>query len=125
MIADPEILAVLREIRDELHVLRELAEAREPRGALRHHDRTAMQRILPVIAANFEGAFSTWELIDAAKQSDMLGANLRLVLGNRAAQQTGKLFQRSAGHAIAGLQIRRVGQDGDGARWECIAVPSS
>lgn len=120
-----ESLALLRQIADELRLLRQLAEARqEPNGALRHHDRLALSKILPVIAAHFDGQFSIWELIDAARMRDLLGENLRLVLGTRTPQQLGKLFYRGAGHAVCGLVIRRQGQDANGARWDCVAVPS-
>ena len=124
-IAD-EALTLLARIADDLHALRQIAESsRRPAGVLRHQDQAALKKILPVLAANFEGSFGVWEIFDSAQQADMLGANLRLVLAGQMPQRLGKLFARGAGHNVDGLKLCRQGHDGNGALWECVAVPSS
>lgn len=123
MTADAETVELLREIRDEVRLLRADLAQREPVAALRSKDREAMARILPVLQENFTGTFGTWELRDCAEQADVLGANLRLVFKKRTARELGKLFQRTQDHDINGLRLRRVGSDANGALWQCIGNP--
>ncbi|MBI3041561.1 MAG: hypothetical protein HYY78_01890 [Betaproteobacteria bacterium] len=126
MPADADLLALLIRIDAKLDRLLEAVEGgRTPARSLRHEDRAAMAKILPVLSANFSGSFGTWELIDAAMQPDALGANLRLVLGGRGARVLGKLFQRAQDQDVDGFRLRRAGQDGNGALWECIGNESS
>ncbi len=122
---DDHALALLAEIRDELRLLRTLAETRSPINTLRNQDRAALRKILPVIAANFETEFAVWELFDAASSADIIGANFRIVLKDQTPQRLGKLFQQTAGHRIDGLTLQRQGRDANGAVWRCIGNPSS
>lgn len=122
-----EELALLRQIAGDLRALCEAVEnAREPARSLRFKDRAAMARILPVLAANFPGRFNTWELVDCATvMNDPLGANLRLVIGKRTAQELGQLFQRAADCDFDGIRIVREGRDGSGSRWRCSVTAAS
>jgi len=122
---EADVLGLLGAILRELQAIREAIESRQPGRTLRHKDRAAMARILPVLAAHFPEPFAVWELLDCAAAPDALGANLRLVLEGRTAQRIGKLFQRAADCEIDGMRLRRKGRDGDGAKWQCIVVPSS
>ena len=128
-----EILARLDQLLNGQHrlsvefaALRESIEtAREPARSLKFKDRAAAAAILPVVAAYFSGTFAAWELIDCAAQRDALGANLRIVLGKRTAQELGQLFQRAAGCDFDGIRIVREGRDGNGARWRCSVTGAS
>lgn len=124
---DPEALALLREIRDELRAIREAIESeRRPSRSLRHQDRAALLAILPVLYSAFpESLFSCWQVLDLAAGTDALGLNLRTALGGLTAPRLGKLLARAAGFTIEGFQIRRQGQDGNGALWRCVADASS
>lgn len=125
MNAAAETVELLREIRDELRLLHADLAQRGPVAALRSKDREAMARILPVLQENFTGTFGTWELRDCAEQADVRAANLRIVLGNRSAQELGQLFQRTSGHDFRGVRIVREGRDGNGARWRCCVTAAS
>ena len=58
MMTADETLTLLRQIADDVRALRELAEARrEPGDTLRHHDRAALARILPVLHGHFQARF--------------------------------------------------------------------
>ena len=117
---------LLRDISAKLSKLIELYEgARPPTCALRFQDVEAMGKLMPVLAANFPGAFAAWEVIDAAAQGGVLGANLRLVLGKRSAQQLGQLLARAAGHDMGGLTLRRMTSDANGARWQVVGNGAS
>jgi hypothetical protein len=115
-------LAVLLEIRDELRAIRTAIEERPgPQvKTLKAEDHRALAALLPVFKEQFVGPFGAWLPVDVAKLQSAEGKNLRLVLGDRTARQLGKLLARSAGIDVAGLQIVRAGQDGNGALWECV-----
>lgn len=84
---------------------------------LRSADLASAAAILPVLRAHYEGGFQAWEVIEHAAVRDARGANLRLVIEGRTAQQLGKLFSRVADREIGGLVLRRSGDGPDGALW--------
>jgi hypothetical protein len=81
-----------------------------------------LERLLPVIAAQFQDcAFSVWELIDAAGRGTV-GNDMRLAIGGCSPQRLGLLLRSCADSGGVGrYQVRRSGQDASGARWELIA----
>lgn len=87
---------------------------------LKTADLKSAAAILPVLRAHYEGGFQTWEVIDHAAARDARGANLRLVVCGRTAQQLGKLFSRVTDREITGLVLRRSGDGPDGALWQCV-----
>ena len=115
---------LLREIRDELRGLRaDLAGCSTSTSppALRKEQIEALETIIPVLAGVFGAArFSCWEAIDIAGQKTAEGANVRIALSGRNAQQLGKLLQLGLGRDFDGVRVIRAGQDASGKRWQCV-----
>ena len=121
-----EILAALHGLAAEVKALRADMAGRNRPPALRKEQSDALAAILPVLAGIYGDArFACWEVLDAAKQNDVDGANIRIVLAGRTAQQLGKLLQAGLGRDFNGVQIIRDGADGDGKLWRCISNPLS
>lgn len=126
-LADPA-LELLREVLVELRAIRAALEDRDAAEPvpLRLADRQALERLLPVVAAQFPNcAFSVWELCDAAGNRTVAGNDMRLAIGGLSPQRLGLLLRSCAeSGGVNRYQVRRAGQDGSGARWELIANPS-
>jgi hypothetical protein len=120
-----ELLHALRELRDELRAARLRAEPVS--RPLHVADRRALDRLLPVVAAQFAEAFEVWELFDSADMPGVVGNDMRLGLGDLTAHRLGKLLRRAAdsGTAVAGWRVEAAGRHGAGGRWRLIADPSA
>jgi hypothetical protein len=122
--------ALLVELLEEVRRIRGLLEripAPESRKPLHVQDRRALERLLPVVAAQFADAFETWELFDVAGTDGVAGNDMRIALAGQTAHRLGKLLRRAAnaGTAVAGLRVEAAGRHGAGGRWRCVAVPSA
>src|SRR4051794_1344163 len=72
--------------------------------ALRHGDREALRRLLPVLAETFAGVrFGAWEVLDVAENDTGIeGRNVKLAIGTLDARALGRLFDRGADRDIKG-----------------------
>lgn len=112
--ADSDALSLLREIRDELRLLRaDLAgHGRRPQT-----DAANLLRLIATFAG--DRAFSARELVDHAKlptSSDLLAAIVAAV-GTVNPRKLGKCLRRLEGLDLDGLRLEVVGVDRSGLIW--------
>ena len=118
-----EILAAMHELVAEVKAMRaDMAGRNIPAPALRKDQSDSLAALLPVLAGIYGDArFSSWECLDVANQKTVDGANMKIALAGRTAQQLGKLLAQGIGRDFAGIQIVRDGSDANGKLWKCIA----
>lgn len=109
------IESLLREIRDEIRLLR---ESRQPRRGDDYSD--LRERLLPALAGRFgSAAFTTSEAIaDPA---------IHALMGHRDIRKAGNLLSRLCGHTTAdGLELSRCDSEHNRALWvACRLVQST
>lgn len=119
--SDPA-LALLADLVAEVRGLRADMAGRAAPPALRKDQSDALAALLPVLAGIYgDSRFSCWECVDVANQKTVNGANMKIALAGRTAQQLGKLLAQGIGRDFAGIQIVRDGSDANGNLWKCIA----
>lgn len=113
--SDDRVVALLEQIRDLL------AERRPAKASLDVQDRRALERLAPVVCAQFPDGFSTWELIDVAGMQDIAGADMRLALDGLSSHRVGKLLRRALDSGpVAGYRVTSLAR----GRWRLIADAS-
>lgn len=125
--ADPDVLAVLREILAELRGLRsDLAaiEQRRTSRPLSHADANALATLLPTINAALPNVtFSTRLLRDYATLNGPPFIALREALTSVGGSRTvGRLLRRGVAGDVPGFQIEAVGKNSEGRLWSLSEV---
>jgi hypothetical protein len=120
-----EIVERLDALIGEVRKLREAIENGAPRrrADLDVRDRRALDRLLPVVAAQFPGEFAVWELLDTVAAGGVSAEDMRIALGRMSAHHVGKLLRRAADHGdpVAGHRVVSVAR----GRWRLVADPSA
>ena len=122
-----DLVAVLRDLAEEVRLLRGAVERLAPAevNGLGPVDRRRLERLLPVLVAQFGEAFSVWELYDVAGSEGIAANDMRIALGDLSAPRLGKLLRRAhdSGVAVAGFRVVRAGADRGVALWGLTAAP--
>ena len=126
---EEDVPALLRELIGKVDALAAevaLLRADMARRIPLRRDAEATAALLAAISESVAGrTFSAAELVDHATLTTAGGLRDAIVdaVGSLDARRLGKLLKRMQGAPGEGLRVVRVGEDGDGARWELWALP--
>jgi hypothetical protein len=108
----------LRDILDELRLIRQAIERPRPESSLSRTDRETLTRLLPAIG----GAVGS-ELFSSAEICEHDAAGLRLVCAGLTVKQLGRLLARAADQPISGYMVLRESKEAGAVLWRVVQVP--